>query len=583
MQTEATIQQKAMQDIFALEEAVGQFESFGSQLDLGLPTEEDNSPKSFDDMLEVNPSNEPMEYGENFMSEGDDLQDTQTQKFVVDEFAKQLAELPDGSGVTAADITGISAIIQMNNHITGDVRSFIDQTINHAVQAQQQQNVSEAQPNGTVAQDLAKTGDNVAADNGLGAGPDVLSGEPNIDGGIPTMEPIDPTAEPSLDANPSDGLGLDGGLGTDVGDSLAGMGDGLGGADDGLGGESDLGGADAGAEEDPLAGMDNDLAGLDDNGPEPSEPETTESSADNDSELDNLLDSGDDNSTEEDDKKSSEEDNDDDFNFEAIATKARGLLENNETDGASVDGNAADSSVADQAQTEGADAAVSDVGGDVGGDAGVDTDSEFECSFAKKAAKVEAIVNQTKMKMAADEANAILESYHKDRERNTTLAKLDGVVNALKQKVVTESIVADFAKKSKQRALNESIVDQVYGESEPVPSVFEATMNRINKALKTTSLSNEADKIIAEFESTQTANKKPMTESATKAKPVKNLAQVRIDSLLESAAKKTSIENQFTAKLNSLLEGVKNSNAAKNASDNLDKQLNDIVAQVKNS
>ena len=60
MQTDATIQQKAMQDIFALDEAVGQSESFGSQLDLGLPTEEDDSPKSFDDMLEVNPSNEPI-------------------------------------------------------------------------------------------------------------------------------------------------------------------------------------------------------------------------------------------------------------------------------------------------------------------------------------------------------------------------------------------------------------------------------------------------------------------------------------------------------------------------------------------
>ena len=114
MQNNATIQQKAMQDIFALDEAVGQFESFGSQLDLGLPTEEDDAPKSFDDMLEVNPSNEPMEYGENFMSEGDDMADKQTQQFVVDEFAKQAAELPDGS-ISAADITGISSIIQMNN------------------------------------------------------------------------------------------------------------------------------------------------------------------------------------------------------------------------------------------------------------------------------------------------------------------------------------------------------------------------------------------------------------------------------------------------------------------------------------
>ena len=166
MQNEATIQQKAMQDIFALDEAVSQFESFGSQLDLGLPPAEDDSPKSFSDMLEVNPSDEPLEYGENFASEGDDMQDQQTQKFVVDEFAKKIAELPDGN-ISPEDITGISAVIQMNNHITGDVRSFIQQTIDHAVQAQQQQNVSEAQPNGTVAQDIAKTGD-AGAEAGLG-------------------------------------------------------------------------------------------------------------------------------------------------------------------------------------------------------------------------------------------------------------------------------------------------------------------------------------------------------------------------------------------------------------------------------
>ena len=62
MQTQTeTIQQKAMKDIFALDEGVSLCESFGSQLDLGLPDAEDDTPKDFNDMLEVNPSNEPME------------------------------------------------------------------------------------------------------------------------------------------------------------------------------------------------------------------------------------------------------------------------------------------------------------------------------------------------------------------------------------------------------------------------------------------------------------------------------------------------------------------------------------------
>ena len=591
MQTDATIQQKAMQDIFALDEAVGQFESFGSQLDLGLPTEEDDSPKSFDDMLEVNPSNEPMEYGENFMSEGDDLQDQQTQKFVVDEFAKQLAELPDGSNVTAADITGISAIIQMNNHITGDVRSFIDQTINHAVQAQQQQNVSEAQPNGTVAQDLAKTGDN--ADAG------VSGTDPTLGGNIPTMDPIDPTAEPSLDANPAGDLGL----GADVGDPLAGMDNGLGG--DELGG--DLGadaGADAGAEEDPLAGMDDGLAGIEGNEPDPEAPEAAEPSAEGDADLDNFLDndegteggetagsedggetepSADDDETESTKSEGADEseDNDDDFNFEAIATKARGLVE--EADGATIDGNAAttetpvDETVVGAAQNEGVDNAEADLGGTTETD-NTSTDEAFECSFNEKQAKVESIVNKAKMKMAADEANAILESYHKDRERATTLAKLDGVVNSLKQKVLTESIVSDYAQKSKKRAQVEAIVEKVYNETEPAPSVFESTMARINEALShKPSVSEEADKVIAEFEAAQKAKKPAVTES------ILNPTQKRINNLLESAAKKESVEKTFAGKLNSLLEGVKQSQAAKAATSNLDKQLNDIVAQVKNS
>jgi hypothetical protein len=60
-------------------------------------------------------------------------------------------------------------------------------------------------------------------------------------------------------------------------------------------------------------------------------------------------------------------------------------------------------------------------------------------------------------------------------------------------------------------------------------------------------------------------------------------AQKRINNLLESAAKKESVEKTFAGKLNSLLEGVKQSQAAKAATSNLDKQLNDIVAQVKNS
>ena len=590
MQNNATIQQKAMQDIFALDEAVGQFESFGSQLDLGLPTEEDDAPKSFDDMLEVNPSNEPMEFGENFMSEGDDMADKQTQKFVVDEFAKEAAKLPDGN-ISAADITGISAIIQMNNHITGDVRSFIDQTINHAVQAQQQQNVSDAQPNGTVAQDIAKTGDNAGADVGA---------EAPIDGGIPTMDPVDPTAEPSLETNPADGL--DASMTADVGDPLADMTDPLAaepaaeedplaGMDDGLAGiennEPDPGEPEAAAEEDPLAGMDDGLAAPADDGAVAGE-EGGEKGGD--AELDNFLDGDDDDEKpadegeksdedKKDDTKSedtkSDEDNDEDFNFEAIATKARGLVEGTEETQVNEEtlqkGQEEGEKAAQENLTEGTEEVASE---ETVAEPVTETpeepaadDTNLECNFAEKQARVESIVADARLKQTAEKANAILESYHNNRDRSNTLAKLDGVVNSLKQKVLTESIVADYGKKSQKRAQLEAQAEQMYAETEkaaetPVPSVFEATMDRINSALaaKKPSIAAEADKVIAEFEAAQAAAKKALNESveAPKADP----KQARIDSLLEGAAQAAQ---------------------AAAATSNIDQQLKDIVNQVKNS
>lgn len=587
MQNNATIQQKAMQDIFALDEAVGQFESFGSQLDLGLPTEEDDAPKSFDDMLEVNPSNEPMEFGENFMSEGDDMADKQTQKFVVDEFAKEAAKLPDGN-ISAADITGISAIIQMNNHITGDVRSFIDQTINHAVQAQQQQNVSDAQPNGTVAQDIAKTGDNAGADVGA---------EAPIDGGIPTMDPVDPTAEPSLETNPADGL--DASMTADVGDPLADMTDPLAaepaaeedplaGMDDGLAGiennEPDPGEPEAAAEEDPLAGMDDGLAAPADDGAVAGE-EGGEKGGD--AELDNFLDGDDDDEKpadegeksdedKKDDTKSedtkSDEDNDEDFNFEAIATKARGLVEgtaetqvNEETlqKGQEEGEKAAQENLTEGTEEVASEETVAEPVTETPEEPAAD-DTNLECNFAEKQARVESIVADARLKQTAEKANAILESYHNNRDRSNTLAKLDGVVNSLKQKVLTESIVADYGKKSQKRAQLEAQAEQMYAETEkaaetPVPSVFEATMDRINSALaaKKPSIAAEADKVIAEFEAAQAAAKKALNESveAPKADP----KQARIDSLLEGAAQAAA------------------------ATSNIDQQLKDIVNQVKNS
>ena len=616
MQTE-TIQQKAMQDIFALDEAVSQFESFGSQLDLGLPSEEDDTPKTFEDMLEVNPSDEPLEYGENFASEGDDMADKQTQKFVVDEFAKQASKLPDGE-ITAADITGISAVIQMTNHITGDVRSFIDQTINHAVQAQQQQNVSEAQPNGTVAQDIAKTGDE-GADAGIAEDPNALGGD------IPAMEPIDPTAEPTLDANPVDPLAAGGDPLADLGGDTLGAGmDDLGASIDGEGeadplaseGDSLAAEGDLGGEEDPLAGGEGD-AEL------PTGDEGAESAGEEGgSELDNFLDADDDGASEDkgeetedkpaeetetadegegDDKKSEDEDNDEDFNFEAIATKARGLVEGDETaapasddatevveEGKELGEETADAQIdnpVDPAATE----TPADECGEVAaaeptvecGEAAPEVDGsdpvmKAESVFSNQAAKVESIVTQARMKMAADNAKAVLESYHAKRDRASTVAKLESVVNNLKKNVQVESIIKKYGEASKKNA-EAAKLESVQPKEEPTVAVkeapkatFESVMANLDNALaaKKQSVRAEADKIIAEFESQHSA-------------PAKDMRQENIDAMLESAARKVNGEKEFAGKLNSILEGVQKQKAASDAVKDIDAELNAIVESVK--
>lgn len=586
-----------MQDIFALDDAVSQFESFGSQLDLGLPQAEDDAPKSFEDMLEVNPSNEPMEYGENFMSEGDDLQDKQTQKFVVDEFAKEAAKLPDG-GITAADITGISAVIQMNNHITGDVRSFIQQTIDHAVQAQQQQNVSDALPNGTVAQDIAKTGD-AGADAGVAP----------VDGGIPPMEPIDPTAEPSLEPNPD--VGMDD-LG---GDPLADMpgADNLGDINDSL----DAEGGDAPLGDENNFGDDADAGIPAANDAEPAANDAEPATADSD--LDSFLDSDDDldkdadldsdkekpaadaaedKGSEDGEDKGSEDDSDDDFNFEAIATKAKGLVEMTEGDGnVSTDQPADSDAVATAGETEGDNVATADLGEGSSEDTTGESSDEAITSSDNRSmeAKVESIVNEAKMKMAADKAKTILESYNDNRERENVLAKLDGVVSNLRKSIVTESIVANYAKESKKQAALESMANAVYdkdNKKQAAKSVFEATMSKIDSVLeasKKSSVQADADKVIAAFEAKQKSAKtldaklNNILESIDVKKPVRkvNHTQAKINAMVESAAAKVSAENKFTSKLNSILEGVQKSQDASRASKELDQKLDAIVNEVK--
>ena len=572
MINQAEINKKAMQDIFAMDEAVGQFESFGSQLDLGLPPVEDDAPKSFEDMLDVNPSNEPTESGEYFMNEGDDLQDTATQKFVVDEFAKQLMKCDDTVSVKDR-LPDIAAYIQGTNNIKGDVQSFLRDTIDRATAFQQAQNVSEALPNGVVdpnAQPAAPV-DGVVAD-------------PTAEG-IPTMAPIDPTAEPTLEPNAAD--------------------------EDPLGGLDDLGLGDLGAEEpateeapaeDGLEGLGDGLEGLDDSEPAAEEPAAEETASEDtasdetasdetaseDDDLSALLgeDEGSDESKESEgedaDDTEKAEDDDADFDFESIAKKAHGLVEGtNGQEEASAETD--DSAVAAQGEEMGTTAAETELTEEGEGteqtpttecgekapttECGENAPTTEDDVLAEKQAQIESIARQCRLRMTAEKAKKLVESYQQKRDRANKVARLESVISDLRKKAKTESIIDKFASESKARA--KAITESV--KTSDKPSKFDSLMAKARSVMvesaKKQHMKEAADKVIAEFEA-----------QANLRKTVDAIVENAAASVGAAKAKMESADN-IKEKLDTILEGV----AKKAEVSKMEADLAKIVADVKNA
>lgn len=582
--TQAELNKNAVKSIFAIDDAKAQLESFGSQLDLGLPPEEDFEPKGFDELMTVNPSTDP-NYGESsekFADLGDDLQDEQTQKFVIDKFAEEAAKRP-GTTITAADITDICGAVQCaqlaqgGSIIKGDLVGFIKDTIAKAKNAQQSQNVSDAQPNGTVADDIAPA-----------AGEDAAAPveDPNAVGGpAPTMEPLEPTVEPtepSLEPNVDDGLGADplaadDGLGAlDTGIEDAGAADGLG-ADLGVEGgepapedgaaELDAGGLDGlddldkdlgdiDAEED--LGLEDDAAPAPAEGGDaaPAEGEAKDEPKD-EPKADESKDEGKDDKKDEgkDDKK---EEKDDDFDFEAVAKKAQALTEG-------------DASVTDDAVTE-----------EAGADAGTDVQVNEECGAAKTSAKadeqivqesfnaedaeakVEAIAKEFRSNRIAEKVQAQIEAYEAKEKKAKTIAQIESVMsNFVKteksrdQKAQVESIVANFAQASKAAA------EKAQLEAE---------------AAKASELKGKLDSILESVEVKEKAE--PVVESVTAAPEQKTDAVAETLAMVEAAmAQMKSDEEAAKAKLESIVSDA----TKRSEGDNLQKELDAIVESVRNA
>ena len=611
--TQAELNKNAVKSIFAIDDAKAQLESFGSQLDLGLPPEEDYEPKGFDELMTVNPSTDP-NYGESsekFADLGDDLQDEQTQKFVIDKFAEEAAKRP-GTTITAADITDICGAVQCaqlaqgGSIIKGDLVGFIKDTIAKAKNAQQSQNVSDAQPNGTVADDIAPAaGDDAAAP----------VEDPNAVGGpAPTMEPLEPTVEPtepSLEPNVDDGLGADP-LAAD--DGLGALDTGIdAGAADGLGADLGVEGGEPAPEDgaaeldagglDGLDDLDKDLGDIDaeedlgledDAAPAPAEggdaaPAEGEAKDEpkDEPKADESKDEGKDESKDEgkDDKK---EDKDDDFDFEAVAKKAQALTEGEAGAAPEVTepATAAEEAAKEEAIPEGeatvteGDASVTDdaVTEEAGADAGTDVQVNEECGAAKAdeqivqesfnaedaEAKVEAIAKEFRSNRIAEKVQAQIEAYEAKEKKAKTIAQIESVMsNFVKteksrdQKAQVESIVANFAQASKAAA------EKAQLEAE---------------AAKASELQGKLDSILESVEVKEKAE--PVVESVTAAPEKKTDAVAETLAMVESAmAKMNADEEAAKAKLESIVSDA----AKRSEGDNLQKELDAIVESVRNA
>ena len=607
--TQAELNKNAVKSIFAIDDAKAQLESFGSQLDLGLPPEEDYEPKSFDDLMTVNPSTDP-NYGdssEKFADLGDDLQDEQTQKFVIDEFAKQAAKRP-GNTITVSDIADICGAVQCaqlakgGEIIKGDMVSFIQDTIAKAKAAQQSQNVSDAQPNGTVADDIAPA-DNAAPAEAPVEDPAAVGGP------APVMDPIEPTVEPtepSLEPNADDGLGADP-LAAD---------DGLGALDTGIegdptadiapetdapapGAENEL---DAGAL-DGLNDLDNDLGDVnetddlglgDDDAPksdESSDTETKDEPKEDDSKDESKNEKKDDGDTGE-KKEDKKEDSDDDFNFEAVAKKAQALTEGTEED-AVASAVPAEATAAENAVPEGEAVAtteetpVTECGAapaaeeapvtECGAAPAAEEAPVTECGAAPVAdekpvaqegadeadieAKVEAIAKEFRSNRIAEKVQAQIEAYEAKEKKEKTIAQLEAVISnfekaeqARSKSAKVESIVANFAKASKEAAEKAQL---------------EAESAKANE------LQIKLDSIL---ESIKVAPKAEPVVEATEQPKVESFDQTM--AMIESAM---SNMNESGNEVKTQLESIVNDATKRSESDSLQKELDAIVESVRNA
>lgn len=207
---------EAMAQIFALEDAKGVCEAFGGNMPLNDNSFDDDAEYDVNSIMDVTPSFAPTD-GEVFPQGENDMDNPETQRFVVDAFAREAAKLP-GNSIDIGDVPALATVIQAQNGLKGDVTGFIEKMMMDANKRLSAQNVSQALPSG--ATPSMDDGSVPEVDGAADIMPEAPMGDEGFAGDEGLVE-LPGAPEPALDANADEtadaGLGdLDLGLDDDT-------------------------------------------------------------------------------------------------------------------------------------------------------------------------------------------------------------------------------------------------------------------------------------------------------------------------------------------------------------------------------
>lgn len=527
--TQTEINKNAVASVMALEDAKGIYEAIAELNDdfSGMPVDDGQMEYSADDLMAVNPmgNNDQMGMIPDLSGAGDDM-DEETQKFVVDRFAEMAANLP-GDTIDMSDITPIATVIKEENGIKQDVNGYLEKIMMAAANRLSQQNVSEAQPNGTA---VDFSNDETA---GIGSDMDAFGGFDSIGGGMEEA-PGGVGEEPSLQAN----------MGEEE-PSFDGIGDGLGaedadlGLDGGLGAEGEGEGA-LGAEEGAGEGAEFDadaVNGVFDESMGEGEPEGG-FEGEGEGELEPFG-----------------EGEGEGEGTQAIGDEEMGFGETPESGAEEIPADAGDGDA--------------EMGEEM--DDGFESDEAFEANMNNAKAQLESIRGKYIQDRAASKIRSIVESFQARKNSETKKAKLESIVKNYKK---SEASKAAAAADKAVNAKLESIV-QNYAKSVSDNKV-QAQLEAIVRDYHT----KESNRKRAAFEAAGRLVRKENSERALKAKleSISGAYHAGIRKKAQTKAKLESIVNDYrnSAEFRALHEGASKKDSGSLLQEKLDKIIDSV-------